>query len=167
MDLIRPPDDEHWMLAALAEAERARQRRETPVGALLVHDGVVVGRGHNQVESLNDPTAHAEILAIGAGANTLDSWRLDGCTLYVTLEPCAMCTYAAILARVTRIVYGAREPRSGACGSLVDLPAVSVAVHRVAVDGGLLADESAEMLRAFFRDVRRGAAGKPRAAGGE
>jgi tRNA(adenine34) deaminase len=153
--------DEHWMHAALSEAERARDERETPVGALIVHNGVVVGRGYNQVETLGDPTAHAEILAIGAAANTLASWRLDGCELFVTLEPCAMCTGAAILARIGRIVYGAREPRSGACGSMIDLPAASANVHRVQVEGGLLADESADLLRTFFREVRRGTNGKP------
>src|SRR5439155_21243906 len=103
------------------------------------------------------PTAHAEVVAIGLEASTLESWRLDGSTLFVTLEPCAMCTGAAILARVGRIVFGAREPRSGACGSLVDLPAASTAVHRVSVEGGLLADESAMLIRPFFRQVRRGA----------
>ena len=122
-------DDEYWMRAALREAAAARARRETPVGALVVYDGAIVGRGHNQVEARNNPTAHAEILALSEASRTLDSWRLDGATLYVTLEPCSMCTGAAILARVSRIVYGASEPRSGACGSLVDLPAASVAVR--------------------------------------
>ncbi len=147
--------DEHWMRQALALAERARDQHETPVGAIVVREGVVVGRGHNQVETLGDPTAHAEVLAIGAAANTLESWRLDGCTLYVTLEPCAMCAYAAILARVDRIVFGAREPRSGACGSLLHLPETAAGIHHVLVDGGHLADDVAEMMREFFRELRK------------
>ncbi len=149
------PTDEHWMRQAMQLAERARDRHETPVGAVIVREGVIAGRGHNQVEALNDPTAHAEVLALGAAANTLESWRLDGCTLYVTLEPCPMCAYAAILARVDRIVFGAREPRSGACGSLLHLPETAAAIHRVVVEGGLLADDVAEMMREFFRELRR------------
>jgi len=142
-------DDEHWMRTALREAERAAARGETPIGALVVRDGFLVGRGHNQVETLGDPTAHAEILAIGAAANTLESWRLDGCVLYVTIEPCAMCAGAALLARIGRVVYGAREPRSGACGSMVDLPGVAANIHRIEVEGGVLTEESAEIMRTF------------------
>ncbi len=160
------PTDDYWMRAALREAERARDERETPVGALIVQNGVIVGRGHNQVETLGDPTAHAEILAIGAAANTLASWRLDGCELFVTLEPCSMCIGAAIVSRIARVVYAAREPRSGACGSMIDLPTASANIHRLRVEGGLLADESADLLRTFFREVRRGGNGKPQPRGG-
>jgi tRNA(adenine34) deaminase len=105
------------MEAALAEARAAAAEGEVPVGAVVVWDGRIVGRGHNRVESTQDPTAHAEILAIGAAAQTVKTWRLDEATLYVTLEPCHMCAGAVVLARIARIVYGARDPKAGACGS--------------------------------------------------
>ena len=108
--LIR--DDEQGMRAALREARAAAAAGEVPVGCVIVHDGMVIGRGRNQVEALNDPTAHAEILAIGAASDTLRSWRLTDCTIYVTLEPCAMCAGAIVLARLPRLVYGATDPRA-------------------------------------------------------
>ena len=112
-------DDEDAMRGALAEAARALDEGEVPVGCVIVHDGIIVGRGHNQVERLHDATAHAEIVAIGAASTTLGSWRLSECTLYVTLEPCAMCAGAIVLARVGRVVYGALDPKAGACGSVL------------------------------------------------
>jgi len=150
-----PNDDERFMHAALDEARRAAEAGEVPVGAVVVHAGRIIGRGRNGVEHLNDPTAHAEILAIGAASQTLGTWRLAGCTLYVTLEPCPMCMGASMNARVDRIVYGAPEPKFGACGSVVDLRAIPRYNHEFSVQAGVCADLSAEMLRAFFRAVRQ------------
>jgi len=146
------------MRAALREAEAAERADEVPVGCVIVHEGVVVGRGHNQVEGLQDATAHAEIVAIGAASNALRSWRLEGCTLYVTLEPCAMCAGAMVLARVDRLVYGASDPKAGACGSVLDVIRERRLNHRVEVDAGVLAEECGETLRAFFARKRREAA---------
>jgi len=113
--------DERFMRLALLEAAAALEEDETPVGAVVVQDGRVVGRGHNRVEALGDATAHAEILAIGAAATTLGDWRLNGATLYVNMEPCIMCTGSLLLSRIRRLVYGLRDPRAGACGSRLDL----------------------------------------------
>jgi tRNA(adenine34) deaminase len=122
-----------------------------------VHDGIVIGRGHNQVESLQDATAHAEILAIGAASNALESWRLSDCTLYVTLEPCAMCAGAIVLARLGRLVYGATDPKAGACGSVLDVVGEPRLNHRVSVIHGVLAGECGELLREFFAAKRKAA----------
>jgi len=122
-----------------------------------VHEGLIIGRGHNQVESLQDATAHAEIVAIGAASNALGSWRLHECTLYVTLEPCAMCAGAIILARLGRVVYGATDPKAGACGSVLDVIHEPRLNHRVEVADGVLAEECGGLLRRFFERKRRGA----------
>jgi tRNA(adenine34) deaminase len=151
--LIR--DDEDGMRAALREAQASAERDEVPVGCVIVHDGQIVGRGHNQVESLQDATAHAEIVAIGAASNSLESWRLIDCTLYVTLEPCAMCAGAIVLARVTRLVYGAADPKAGACGSVLDVIGEQRLNHRVEVTSGVLAGECGSLLREFFARKRR------------
>jgi tRNA(adenine34) deaminase len=151
--LIR--DDDDGMRAALREARASLAADEVPVGCVVVHDGIVVGRGHNQVEGLQDATAHAEILAIGAASNALGSWRLHECTLYVTLEPCAMCAGAIVLARVGRLVYGAGDPKAGACGSVLDVVGERRLNHRADVTRGILADECGEVLREFFRLKRR------------
>lgn len=151
--LIR--SDEEGMRAALREAQASLRLDEVPVGCVIVHDGVVVGRGHNQVEGLKDATAHAEILAIGAASNALDSWRLSECTLYVTLEPCAMCAGAIVLARVGRLVYGTRDPKAGACGSVLDVIGERRLNHRVESTDGVLADACAAILRDFFVKKRR------------
>src|SRR6185503_2124715 len=127
------------------------------IGCVIVHDGVVIGRGRNQVESLQDATAHAEILAIGAASNALKSWRLNECTLYVTLEPCSMCAGAIILSRVGRLVYGARDPKAGACGSVLDVIHERRLNHRVEVTEGVLAEECGSLLREFFARKRRAA----------
>jgi tRNA(adenine34) deaminase len=142
-------------------AEQSAGRDEVPVGCVVVHDGIIVGRGHNQTETLQDATAHAEILAIGAASNTLGSWRLLDCTLYVTLEPCAMCAGAMVLARIGRLVYGARDPKAGACGSVLDVIHEPRLNHRVQVTEGVLADECGAILREFFRRKRREAEGLP------
>ena len=148
-------DDEAGMRAALREARESLARDEVPVGCVIVHDGMVIGRGHNQVEALQDATAHAEILAIGAASNALTSWRLSECTLYVTLEPCAMCAGAIVLARLGRLVYGATDPKAGACGSVLDVIGEKRLNHRVPVTHGVLAGECGEILRAFFAKKRR------------
>ena len=147
--------DERWMQEALAEAERALEANEVPIGAVVVHDGRIVGRGHNQVEGLQDPTAHAEILAITAAANSLKSWRLDGTTMYVTLEPCPMCIGALMNARVARLVFATHDPKKGAVGSVVDLSEEEQLNHHLEVDSGTLRQESSRMLKAFFEKLRR------------
>jgi tRNA(adenine34) deaminase len=147
-------NDERWMREALREAEKARRADEVPVGCVIVHQGRAVGRAHNQRETLRDPTAHAEMIAITQAAEALASWRLEGCTLYVTLEPCAMCAGAMVLGRVERLVYGAADPKAGAVASvfrLLDEPRLN---HRVQVTGGVLADECGAILTDFFRGKR-------------
>jgi len=146
--------DRHWMRKALAEAGAAAEREEVPVGCVVVHEDRIVGRGHNSVESLQDPTAHAEMLALSAAAATLGAWRLLDCELYVSLEPCTMCSGAMHLARIKRLVYAARDPKFGACGSIIDVPAEPRWNHHIEVKGGVLADEAAEMMRAFFQRLR-------------
>jgi tRNA(adenine34) deaminase len=156
--LIR--DDEQGMLAALREARASAAADEVPVGCVVVHDGLVIGRGHNQTEALQDATAHAEILAIGAASNALQSWRLVDCTLYVTIEPCAMCAGAIMLARVARLVFGARDPKFGACGSVLDVVREKRLNHRVEVTEGVLAPECAALMKEFFARKRREAEAK-------
>ena len=150
------------MRAALREARSAEAADEVPIGCVVVHDGMVVGRGHNQTESLQDATAHAEIIAIGAASNALGTWRLSECTMYVTLEPCAMCAGAIVLARVGRLVYGAADPKAGGCGSVLDVIHEPRLNHQVPLTTGVLAGECGELLREFFVARRRAA----RAAGG-
>jgi tRNA(adenine34) deaminase len=142
------------MLRALREAERALEHRDVPVGAVLVRGGEVIGAGHNERERREDPTAHAEMLAIQAGARALGSWRLLDTVLYVTLEPCAMCAGAIVLGRIPRVVYGATDPKAGAAGSVLDILAEPRLNHRPLVEGGLLAAECAELLLEFFRARR-------------
>jgi tRNA(adenine34) deaminase len=153
-----PTDDEVWMRKALREAEAAGSVGEVPVGAIVVHKGRIIGRGHNQRETLNDPTAHAEMIAITAAAGELESWRLIECTLYVTLEPCAMCAGAIVLARIPRLVFGAKDPKAGACGSVLDITQHPRLNHRVAPETGVLADECAHVLSEFFKKRRLAAA---------
>ena len=148
-------DDEQGMRAALREARASAAADEVPVGCVIVHDGVVIGRGHNQTEGLQDATAHAEVLAIGAASNAIESWRLGDCTMYVTLEPCAMCAGAIILARVGRLVYGAPDPKAGACGSVLDVIHERRLNHRVQITQGVLADECSALLKEFFAKKRR------------
>jgi tRNA(adenine34) deaminase len=146
--------DADFMRMALREAEAAASEGEVPVGAVLVCDQRVVGRGANACERLQDATAHAEMIAITAASQALGTWRLEDCTLYVSLEPCPMCLGACLNARVKRVVFGAHEPKCGACGSVVDLSAPPGYNHRIAVTGGILGEESAALLRRFFRDLR-------------
>jgi len=147
--------DERVMRRALALAERAADLGEVPVGAVVTDaSGEVVGEAHNRREALADPTAHAEVLALRAAARALGDWRLEGHRLYVTLEPCAMCAGALVLARVSALVYGARDPKGGMAGSLENLVADPRLNHRLEVSEGLLRDESAALLSAFFRARR-------------
>jgi tRNA(adenine34) deaminase len=146
--------DRRYMQIALGLAERALGSEDVPVGAIVVHRDRVIGRGWNQREKLHDPTAHAEMIAITAAAEHMGRWRLDDCTLYVTLEPCAMCAGAVVLARIARVVYGATDPKAGACGSLYRIPEDPRLNHRALTVGGVLADQAAELLREFFRRRR-------------
>ena len=148
-------DDERWMQLALREAERAFEEGEAPIGAVLVRDRQLIGRGYNRVEALQDPTAHAEIIAIGAGCTAIGSRRLEGCTLYVTLEPCPMCSGAIVLARISRLVFGALDPKAGACGSLMNLVQDRRLNHRVALTSGILDLQCSELLRTFFQRLRQ------------
>ena len=143
------------MRVALREAERAFEEEEAPVGAVLVREGRLIGRGHNRVEALQDPTAHAEIIAIGAACEAIGSRRLEGCTLYVTLEPCPMCAGAIVLARIPRLVFGAFDPKTGACGSLMNLVQDDRLNHRAALMSGVLSFECGEILSAFFERLRQ------------
>jgi tRNA(adenine34) deaminase len=147
------------MRVALTEAERALEHGDVPVGAVVVAGDRIVGRGHNRVELLGDPTAHAEILAIGAAAESLKAARLTGATIYVTMEPCPMCAGAIVLARLSSLVYGCPDPKSGYCGSLgniVDDPALN---HRAKVRSGVLREECGKLVSRFFEDLRGRSAG--------
>ena len=159
---MRVRDDDQGMALALREARAATAEDEVPVGCVIVHDGAVIGRGHNRTEGLQDATAHAEILAIGAASEALGSWRLHECTIYVTLEPCAMCAGAIVLARLGRLVYGASDPKAGGCGSVLDVIHEPRLNHRVEVTRGVREEESSALLREFFRGKRG-----PAAAGAE
>jgi tRNA(adenine34) deaminase len=152
---VTPADDERFMRQALAEAGNAAESADVPIGCVIVRDGRIIGRGFNQRELLQDPTAHAEILAITAAASEVGSWRLERCTLYVTLEPCPMCAGAIVLARLPRLVFGAADPKAGACGSLMNLAHDPRLNHRVDITQGILADECGEKLRSFFQALRQ------------
>ena len=149
-----PSDDERLMDLALREAARAREEDEVPIGCVIVHAGRVIGRAHNQRETLHDPTAHAEMIAITQAAATLESWRLDGCALYVTLEPCPMCAGAILQARIPLVVYGATDPKAGAVDSLFHLLNDPRLNHRAQVLSGVLADRCGAILSRFFQKQR-------------
>ena len=147
------PHDE-FMRKALDEAILAYEEQEVPVGAIIVHEGQIIASAHNQRETLNDPTAHAEMIALTQAAATLGSWRLEGCTMYVTLEPCPMCAGAIVQARIPVVVYGATDPKAGACHSLYSITDDSRLNHRAQVLGGVLADDCKALLQEFFRQQR-------------
>src|SRR3954453_10307692 len=149
------PRDEYFMRLAWREAERSLEHDDVPVGCVIAHEGEVIAAAANERELRGDPTAHCEILALREAARGLGSWRLSGTVLYVTLEPCAMCAGAIVLARVPRVVYGALDPKAGACGSVLDVTGEPRLNHRPEVAGGLLAEESSALLREFF-SLRRG-----------
>jgi tRNA(adenine34) deaminase len=148
-------DDAEWMREALKEARNAFEAGEVPVGAVVVSEGRLVGRGHNRVESLKDATAHAEIIAIGAASEALGDWRLDGATLYVTVEPCMMCLGAIFLSRVSRLVFGTVDKRAGACGGAVRLAGSKYMDRGLTVEGGLLDGECQGLLLEFFSKLRK------------
>lgn len=148
-------ENERFMEYALQEARQALEVGEVPVGCVIVQDGQILGKAHNQRETLQDPTAHAEILAITQAASALHSWRLERTKMYVTLEPCPMCAGAIVLARIEAVYFGAMDPKAGACGSLMNLLTDSRFNHQPRVEAGLMADECGAILTEFFRDIRR------------
>jgi tRNA(adenine34) deaminase len=150
MPVVTVLDHEHWMRLAIAEARRALDHDDVPIGAVVVRDGEVIGAGRNERELRQDPTAHAEAIALREAAAAVGSWRVLDSTLYVTLEPCAMCAGAIVLARVPRVVYGCTDPKAGAAGSVLDVLAEPRLNHRPEVTGGVLARESAALLTDFF-----------------
>jgi tRNA(adenine34) deaminase len=154
-------EHERWMELALREAEQAYRRKEVPIGAVAVHNGRIIGRGYNQIESLQDPTAHAEMIAITAAATHQGSRRLEDCTLYVTLEPCAMCAGAIVQARIPTLVFGAHDPKAGACGTLFNIVQDDRLNHRVALFGGVEESRCGALLKDFFAAVRGNNVGKP------
>ncbi|MBD3179043.1 MAG: tRNA-specific adenosine deaminase [Candidatus Latescibacteria bacterium] len=146
--------DENWMDQALAEAQKALRAGEVPVGAVVVRDDSLLGTGHNEVEKRGDATAHAEMLAIRRACSVLGDWRLNGATIYVTLEPCHMCMGAFYLSRVSRVVYGAAQPRSGACGSVDDFHRLNLFNHEIEVVAGVKKEKCLLLLREFFHNLR-------------
>ena len=155
--LIQSRDPVFFMEAAYQEALKALDEGEVPVGAVIVKNNAVIGRGYNRIEQLADATAHAEIIAVTAAASHLSTWRLDGCALYVTLEPCIMCLGALMQSRISAITYGAKDPRLGAIDTRSYRPDLEAAYGFFpAIDGGLLADESSRLLSSFFRKIRKG-----------
>jgi tRNA(adenine34) deaminase len=146
--------DEAYLRAAIEEAQAAEAAGEVPVGAIVVRDGEIIGAGRNGVIADNDPTAHAEMVAIREAGRALNNYRLEGCTLYVTLEPCAMCAGVILHARIMRLVYAAADPKAGACGSVLNVMNHPQLNHRVEVNAGLLAEECGAMLTSFFRARR-------------
>ncbi|MDQ6605837.1 MAG: tRNA adenosine(34) deaminase TadA [Actinomycetota bacterium] len=149
------PRDGYFMRLALREAARAPEHEDVPIGAIVVKDGELIGSGHNERELRADPTAHAEVIALREAARTLGSWRVLDAVMYVTLEPCAMCAGAIILSRLPRVVFAAEDPKAGAAGSVLNVLDVPQLNHRPQVVGGLLAEDSADLLRSFF-STRRG-----------
>ncbi|MGE5682135.1 MAG: tRNA adenosine(34) deaminase TadA [Bacillota bacterium] len=148
-------DTYRFMYAALTEAERALEENEVPIGAVIVYKNKIIGRGYNQTEKLKDPTAHAEMLAITAAANHMQDWRLNDCDLYVNLEPCVMCTGAAVAARIKNIFFSIYEPKFGACGSLYNIAEEGKLNHKIKIYSGIYAEESSRMLKEFFSKTRK------------
>lgn len=147
-------DDAGWMAMALDEAAKAGFQGDVPVGAVVVRGGELIARSHNRTRQLADPTAHAEALALRAAAEVVGDWRLTDCTLYVTLEPCAMCAGAIVLSRIERLVFAAADPKAGMCGSLGNIVQDERLNHRVTLESGLMADEAGALLRGFFKERR-------------
>lgn len=147
-------DDEKWMRIALLEAEKALLSEDVPIGAIVVLNGEIIGRGYNKREAEQDPTAHAEMIAIRQAAQVIGHWRLEDVTLYCTLEPCAMCAGAMVLARLPRLVYATTDPKAGAGGSIMDITRHPQLNHQVEVVQGIFAEEASEQIRSFFRMLR-------------
>jgi tRNA(adenine34) deaminase len=152
--VLNADQDERFMRAALREAAAAEEAGDVPIGAVIVKDGQLIGKAHNQRELLQDPTAHAEMIALTQAAEKVGSWRLEGCTIYVTLEPCPMCAGALVMGRVVRLVYGCDDPKAGACGTLYDIVRDARLNHRLEVRKGVLAEECSSILTTFFRKKR-------------
>jgi len=148
--------DKHFMQLAIEQAKVAQENGDVPIGAVVVYENQVIGRAYNQREQLKDPTAHAEIIALTQAAAFIESWRLHGCTMFVTLEPCAMCAGALVLGRLDRLVYGCEDPKAGACGSLYNIVQDERLNHRLEITSGVLADECAKLLQDFFSQKRSG-----------
>jgi tRNA(adenine34) deaminase len=148
-------DHSTWMQIALEEAAKAKKKQEVPVGAIVVYENRIIGKGHNLVERLQDPTAHAEMLAITSAANSLASWRLEDTTLFVTLEPCPMCVGAILLSRIPHVVFGAADPRYGACGSALQLANNENIDVSTTVTSGILKQECGQILKDFFVEIRQ------------
>lgn len=155
MDLMTPAPDDHYMRMALREARMAYEEGEVPIGCVIVKDGKVIGKGHNRMEGLKDCTAHAEILALGAASGAVDNWRLDGCVLYATLEPCPMCAGAILNGRVAKVVYGSKDKRLGALGSAYNILEGNPLNRQVEVVGEVLGEECLELVKSFFQDLRK------------
>ena len=149
---------ERWMTLALKEAQTAFDNNEVPVGAVIVHDGSIIARGHNQIERMHDPTAHAEMIALTAASSHLNSKWLKSCTLYVTLEPCPMCAGAIVLSRIPTVVFGCYDPKMGACGTLYSITEDRRLNHRVHTIGGVRDGECGELIKEFFKKKRKGTA---------
>jgi tRNA(adenine34) deaminase len=147
-------NDEYWMNEALIEAKKALDEKEVPVGAIVVANDRIIGRGHNSTERLNDPTAHAEIIALSAAANYLNNWRLTDASVYVTLEPCLMCTGALVLSRIKRLVFGANDEKFGACGSIYNIPFDARFNHTFEVIPRIRVEQSKALLKSFFENKR-------------
>ena len=148
-------EHEKWMKLAFREAEKAFEQDEVPIGSVVVQDGQIIGRGYNQCESLNDPTAHAEIIAITSAANTIKNWRLKGCSLYVTKEPCPMCAGALINSRIDQVIFGMYDEQEGCCGSLYQLCCDPRFKHQLTVKGGIMEDPCTLMVQEFFKKQRK------------
>jgi tRNA(adenine34) deaminase len=146
---------EYYMQEALKEAKKAFDKEEVPIGAVIVKDNKIIARAHNLKEELQDATAHAEVLAIRQAAQKLDGWRLNGCTLYVTIEPCPMCAGALVQSRVDALVYGATDPKGGAAGTLFNLVDSNLLNHKLAVEYGVLEDKCRQIMKDFFKSLRR------------
>lgn len=144
-----------YMEQALQEAHLAAEIEEVPVGAVIVRDGEIIGRGHNRTRIDKDPTAHAEMIAIREAAEHLGGWILEGCTMYVTLEPCSMCAGAAVWSRLDRLVMGAMDPKAGACGSVFNIPQEEALNHYIEIETGIMEEECSTILSDFFKDLRR------------
>ena len=153
MDEIQQSEDEKFMRLALRQAEMAFDAKEVPIGCVIVKEGKVIGKGYNQVETLKDATAHAEILAIGAASSAVENWRLSDCTLYVTLEPCPMCAGAILNSRISRVVYGSPDSRFGGCGTTVDVISNNALKRDVVITSGVLAEECLGLLQLFFQEM--------------
>jgi tRNA(adenine34) deaminase len=146
--------DNQFMKLAVEQAGIAQENGDVPIGAVIIHNGQIIGKAYNQREQLQDPTAHAEIIALTQAAAAMESWRLEGCTMYVTLEPCPMCAGALVLARIDRLVYGCDDPKTGAVKSLYNIATDGRLNHRIEVTSGVLADECSKILQEFFQKKR-------------